>query len=75
MFVRFSVQDTGQGIPDEDLERIFERFFKSDRARSGGGTGLGLSISRHIIEAHGGHIWAESREGRGSTFHFTIPVE
>ena len=73
-FVRFSVTDTGQGIAEEDLERVFERFYKSDRARSGGGTGLGLSISRHIIQAHGGSIWAESREGRGSTFHFSIPV-
>ncbi len=73
-FIHFSVSDTGQGIPTEDLERIFERFYKSDRARSGGGTGLGLSISRHIIQAHSGRIWAESREGRGSTFHFTIPM-
>jgi two-component system phosphate regulon sensor histidine kinase PhoR len=72
-FVRFSVRDTGAGIPEEDLERIFERFFKADRARSGGGTGLGLSISRHIVETHGGRIWAESREGQGSTFFFTIP--
>ncbi len=72
--VRFSVRDTGVGIAEEDLERIFERFFKSDRARSGGGTGLGLSISRHIVEAHGGRIWAESQEGRGSTFFFTVPV-
>jgi two-component system phosphate regulon sensor histidine kinase PhoR len=73
-FVRFSVRDTGTGIPEDDLERIFERFYKSDQARSSGGTGLGLSIARHIIEAHGGRIWAESREGRGSTFFFTIPV-
>lgn len=73
-FVRFSVQDTGVGIPSDDLERIFERFYKADRARSGGGTGLGLSISRHIVKAHGGRIWAESREGYGSTFHFTIPI-
>jgi two-component system phosphate regulon sensor histidine kinase PhoR len=71
--VCFAVQDTGVGIPDEDLGRIFERFYKADRARSGGGTGLGLSISRHIVEAHGGKIWAESREGWGSTFFFTIP--
>jgi two-component system phosphate regulon sensor histidine kinase PhoR len=56
------------------LERIFERFYKADRARSGGGTGLGLSISRHLVEAHGGRIWAESTEGQGSTFSFTIPV-
>jgi two-component system phosphate regulon sensor histidine kinase PhoR len=73
-FVRFSVHDTGVGIPAEDLERIFERFYKADRARSGGGTGLGLSISRHLVEAHGGRIWAESTEGDGSTFYFTIPV-
>ena len=73
-FVRFSVKDTGAGIPAEDLERIFERFYKVDHARSSGGTGLGLSIARHIVEAHGGKIWAESVEGRGSTFHFTIPI-
>jgi two-component system phosphate regulon sensor histidine kinase PhoR len=72
-FVRFSVRDSGAGIPAEDLERIFERFYKADRARSGGGTGLGLSISRHLVEAHGGRIWAESTEGQGSTFYFTIP--
>jgi two-component system phosphate regulon sensor histidine kinase PhoR len=73
-FVRFSVRDSGVGIPADDLERIFERFYKADRARSGGGTGLGLSISRHLVEAHGGRIWAESAEGDGSTFYFTIPV-
>jgi len=73
-FVCFSVRDTGEGIPADDLERIFERFYKADRARSGGGTGLGLSISRHLVEAHGGRIWAESTEGQGSTFHFTIPI-
>ncbi len=73
-FVRFSVSDTGAGIPAEELERIFERFYKADRARSGGGTGLGLSISRHLVEAHGGRIWAESTEGQGSTFYFTIPI-
>lgn len=73
-FVRFAVQDTGIGIPEEDLERIFERFYKADRARTSGGTGLGLSISRHIVEAHGGKIWAESRESKGSSFFFTIPV-
>jgi two-component system, OmpR family, phosphate regulon sensor histidine kinase PhoR len=72
-FVRFSVCDGGVGIPVEELERIFERFYKADRARSGGGTGLGLSIARHLVEAHGGRIWAESIEGQGSTFFFTIP--
>jgi two-component system phosphate regulon sensor histidine kinase PhoR len=73
-FVCFSVSDNGAGIPTDDLERIFERFYKADRARSGGGTGLGLSIARHLVEAHGGKIWAESREGQGSTFYFTIPI-
>jgi two-component system phosphate regulon sensor histidine kinase PhoR len=72
--VLFSIKDTGSGISAEDLPRIFERFYKADRARSGGGTGLGLAISRHLVEAHGGRIWAESLEGQGSTFYFTVPV-
>ena len=71
--LKFSVQDTGIGIPPEDVPRIFERFFKGDRARAGSGTGLGLSIARHIVEAHSGRIWVESIEGEGSTFNFTIP--
>jgi two-component system phosphate regulon sensor histidine kinase PhoR len=73
-FVRFLVRDNGVGIPADDLPRIFERFYKTDRARSGGGTGLGLSIARHLVEAHGGRIWAVSEEGRGSTFYFTLPT-
>ncbi|MBI3960638.1 MAG: hypothetical protein HY328_17655 [Chloroflexi bacterium] len=68
------VHDTGVGIPAHDLPRIFERFYKADRARSGGGTGLGLAIAKHIIQAHGGRISAASREGEGSTFSFTLPV-
>jgi len=72
--IRFAVKDTGIGIPLDDLPRIFERFYKSDRSRSGGGTGLGLSIARHLVESHGGRIWAESVEGQGSTFYFTIPL-
>ncbi len=72
--ILFSVQDYGVGIPVGDISRIFERFYKTDRARSGGGTGLGLAISRHLVEAHGGTIWAESREGEGSTFFFSIPL-
>ncbi|GCF09256.1 sensor histidine kinase [Dictyobacter arantiisoli] len=79
---RIFVKDTGVGIQPEELSRIFERFYKTDRARAkpgfigpgGGGTGLGLSIARHVVETHGGHIWAESTFGEGSTFIFTLPV-
>jgi len=70
----FFVRDTGVGIARKDLGRIFERFYKADRARTGGGTGLGLSIARHMIESHGGYIWAESEEGIGSTLYFTLPI-
>ncbi len=70
----FSVQDTGVGIPEQDIERIFERFYKTDRSRSQKGTGLGLSIARHLVEAHEGNIWVESRSHRGSTFYFSIPL-
>jgi two-component system, OmpR family, phosphate regulon sensor histidine kinase PhoR len=72
--VRCAVKDTGMGIPAEDVPRIFERFYRVDKSRAGGGTGLGLSISRHLVESHGGQIWAESVEGQGSTFYFTLPV-
>ena len=68
------VRDTGVGIAPEDLARIFERFYKADRSRSGGGTGLGLSIARHLVEAHGGRIWAESELDKGSSFFFTLPA-
>lgn len=71
--VLFCVKDTGIGIPPEDLPRIFERFYKTDRARASGGTGLGLAIAKHVVEAHGGIIWAESVEGQGSSFYFLIP--
>lgn len=72
--VVFKVSDNGIGIAKKDLTRIFERFYKADRARSGGGTGLGLSICRHVVEAHGGKIWAESVENSGSNFFFSIPA-
>jgi two-component system, OmpR family, phosphate regulon sensor histidine kinase PhoR len=67
------VKDSGVGIHGTDLPRIFERFYKSDRARSGGGAGLGLAIARHMIESHGGKIWAESSPGQGSTFFIRLP--
>jgi len=72
--VIISVRDTGVGIPADDLPRIFERFYKVDRARSGDGVGLGLAIAKHIVEAHGGCIWVESEEGQGSTFSFALPL-
>lgn len=70
------VRDDGVGIPAPDLERVFERFYKVDKARvrGRGGTGLGLAIARHVVEAHGGWIRADSEEGRGSTFSFGIPI-
>lgn len=79
---RFFVRDTGVGIRPEELPRIFERFYKADRARSradfigpgGSGSGLGLAIARHVVEAHGGHITAESTAGQGSIFTVTLPV-
>jgi two-component system phosphate regulon sensor histidine kinase PhoR len=73
--VAFSVADTGVGIEHGDLERVFERFYKADRSRSGGGTGLGLAIAKHIVQAHGGRIQARSDgPGRGATFLFTLPL-
>lgn len=71
-----AVLDHGPGIPRATLPRVFERFYKGDRARTRGvgGTGLGLSIARHVVEAHGGRIWVESEEGVGSTFAFALPI-
>jgi signal transduction histidine kinase len=71
-----SVADTGEGIAPDDMPHIFERFYRADKSRSrrSGGTGLGLAIAKQMVEAHGGHIWAESDLGRGSTFYITLPA-
>jgi two-component system phosphate regulon sensor histidine kinase PhoR len=74
-YVQIDISDTGIGIPEEDIARIFERFYRVDKARSRelGGTGLGLSIVKHIVQAHGGEVWVKSVVGQGSTFSFSIP--
>jgi len=69
-----SVSDTGMGIAPEDQARIFERFYKTDRARASDGAGLGLAIVKHTVQAMGGRIWAESAEGKGSTFCIALPA-
>lgn len=74
-WILIQVADPGIGIPADDLPRIFERFYKTDRARAGGGTGLGLAIARHLVEAHGGKIRVESKEGAGSTFSISLPID
>ena len=73
--MRIDVRDTGIGIPERDLARIFERFYRVDKARSrsAGGTGLGLAIVKHLVQGLGGTIQVESQLGRGSTFSFTLP--
>jgi two-component system phosphate regulon sensor histidine kinase PhoR len=74
-FVEIWVADCGVGIEPDELVRIFERFYKIDPSRSGPGTGLGLAISKHVVQAHGGQIWAESAgPGRGATFRFRLPI-
>ncbi len=75
--ILFAVIDRGRGIPAGQLEHVFERFRQVDSsdAREKGGTGLGLAICRSIVHQHGGHIWAASEVGAGSTFFFTLPVE
>ncbi|MTD41681.1 cell wall metabolism sensor histidine kinase WalK [Erwinia sp. CPCC 100877] len=75
--VIFSVTDEGLGIPKKDINKVFDRFYRVDkaRAREQGGTGLGLAISREVVKAHNGTIWVESREGQGSTFYISLPYE
>ena len=75
--VEVFIQDDGPGIPPEALERVFERFYRVDKARSReqGGTGLGLAIVKHIVQSHGGRAWATSEVGRGATFYFTLPQD
>jgi len=75
--ILIQVQDTGIGIPAEHLENLFNRFYRVDKSRSraGGGSGIGLTIAKHLVEAHGGQIWAESKgPGKGSTFSFNLPI-
>jgi signal transduction histidine kinase len=74
--IQVDVTDTGIGIPEKDLPRIFERFYRVDKARSRelGGTGLGLSIVKHIVQSHRGQVWVRSQLAAGSTFSFTIPL-
>jgi two-component system phosphate regulon sensor histidine kinase PhoR len=77
MLIELCVRDDGPGIPPESLERVFERFYRVDKARSReqGGTGLGLSIVKHIVQSHGGKVWARSELGKGAAFYFTLPVK
>jgi histidine kinase len=76
--MQVSVSDTGIGIPEKSLPHIFDRFYRVDKSRSrqaGGGSGIGLTIALRLVEAHGGHLWAESGgENHGSTFTFTLPL-
>jgi two-component system phosphate regulon sensor histidine kinase PhoR len=72
--LQVSVDDTGVGIPEAELPRVFERFYKTDRARRSEGTGLGLAIAKHIVQGHRGTISVASQPGRGARFVFTLPL-
>ncbi|WP_456279533.1 cell wall metabolism sensor histidine kinase WalK [Bacillus sp. AK128] len=76
-FIEVSVTDQGVGIPKENINNVFDRFYRVDKARTRklGGTGLGLAIAKEMVIAHGGHIWIESEEGTGTTIRFSLPVE
>jgi two-component system, OmpR family, phosphate regulon sensor histidine kinase PhoR len=70
------VHDNGPGVPPDSVDRVFERFYRVDKARSReqGGTGLGLAIVKHIIQSHRGEVWLNSKLGEGSAFYFTLPA-
>ncbi len=72
--LQVTVRDTGVGVSTEELPRVFERFYKADKARRSDGTGLGLAIAKHIVQVHGGTIWVESAPGEGASFTFTLPL-
>jgi two-component system, OmpR family, phosphate regulon sensor histidine kinase PhoR len=72
--IEISVTDAGPGIPPDELDRVFERFYKTEKSRADTGSGLGLAIARHLVQLHGGQIWAESGPMGGATFTFTVPV-
>ena len=76
IFLKVSVRDSGGGIADKDLDRVFERFYRAERPliQGLGETGVGLAIVKSLVEAHGGRIWVESEIGEGSTFHFLLSV-
>jgi signal transduction histidine kinase len=72
-----TVKDTGQGIPEEDLERVFNVYYRNSTADgrgAGKSSGIGLAIAKYLVELHGGKIWVESKVGEGSTFYFTLPI-
>jgi len=74
--IEFTVEDEGEGIPEDKIDRVFERFFRVDggRVRQKGGTGLGLSIVKHLVQLHGGRVWAKSGLGRGTEVVLTLPI-